>query len=168
MEICRDKKGFYLISEFCKGGELFDRLLAMKSGFTEKDAAHIMKQLLSAIAYLHSKNICHKDLKLENILLNFNDKLSIKVIDFGCSSFFDPEKLMTEVFGTPYYVAPEAVKDRKFNEKCDIWSAGVILYVLLSGRLPFKGINTNDTLTKVCRGKFEFQGKGFSMFKNAR
>jgi calcium-dependent protein kinase len=92
-----------------------------------------MKQILSAVHYLHSKNIAHRDLKPENILYESNKPGAlIKVVDFGTSIAYDPREKMRQRFGTAYYIAPE-VLDKKYDSKCDIWSCGVILYILLCG-----------------------------------
>lgn len=95
--------------------------------------------MLSAVSYCHSKKIVHRDLKPENLLLESNRPDSeIKVIDFGTSRFYDPSRKMNSKFGTPYYIAPEVLK-KSYTEKCDVWSCGVILYILLSGFPPFNG-----------------------------
>jgi calcium-dependent protein kinase len=99
-----------------------------------------MKQVLSAIAYCHSKNIVHRDLKPENLLLDTEGSGTIKVIDFGTSQVFDPSAKMHQTYGTPYYIAPEILAG-EYTEKCDIWSCGVIMYILLCGRPPFDGEN---------------------------
>jgi calcium-dependent protein kinase len=100
-----------------------------------------MKSLLSAISYCHERNIIHRDLKPENILFdNISGKdrnFEIKVIDFGAAVFLDPGQLYNDRFGTVYYVAPEIVKGKGYNNKCDIWSMGVILFALLCGEVPF-------------------------------
>jgi len=129
----QDDKYHYLISEYCTGGELFERIKDV-SPFTEKVAAHYMKQILSAISYCHVNNIVHRDLKPENIL--FDSKLTnsnIKVIDFGASTKFDHNEMMTKRIGTPFYVAPEILLKKPYDEKCDVWSLGVIMYILLCG-----------------------------------
>ena len=100
-----------------------------------------MKQILSAVFYCHSNKIVHRDLKPENILLNGEDLNSgIKIIDFGTSRVYKTGYKMTQRYGTPYYVAPEVI-DQKYTEKCDIWSCGVICYILLAGTPPFNGKN---------------------------
>lgn len=107
-----------------------------------------MKSLLSSIAYCHERNIIHRDLKPENILLdNISDQeLEIKVIDFGAAVFLDPGELHQDRFGTVYYVAPEIVKGKGYNNKCDIWSMGVILFALLCGEVPFFSNKDRETL----------------------
>jgi calcium-dependent protein kinase len=118
-----------------------------------------MRQVLACVNYCHKKNIVHRDLKPENILLEANkDFDQIKIIDFGTSLTFDPEKKLDEKLGTPYYIAPEVLK-KSYNEKCDIWSCGVILFILLSGSPPFNGSNDNAIMQKVKAGKYSMTGK---------
>jgi len=116
-----------------------------------------MKQLLSAVAYCHNKQIVHRDLKPENLLLVKPDSFDIKVIDFGLSRTFTPEKNMYSKMGTPFYIAPEVLK-KKYNEKCDIWSCGVILYILLCGNPPFNGKNDQAIFDSIALGYVSFQG----------
>lgn len=129
-----DKKRYFLVTELCTGGELFDQIIK-KPYYSERDAALVLKQVLMAVAYCHSKNIVHRDLKPENLLLQAEGAGSgsvIKVIDFGTSMKYDPSKKMKQTYGTPYYIAPE-VLEGNYDNKCDIWSCGVIMYILLSG-----------------------------------
>lgn len=113
-----------------------------------------MQQLLEALSYCHANNIVHKDLKPENILLEKkHDIESIKLIDFGTAQKFDPKKKMTTVIGTPYYVAPEVLKG-SYDEKCDIWGAGVIMFVLLSGVPPFNGKDDDEIMRRVAKGEY--------------
>ena len=147
-EYLEDEKRFYIVTEICKGGELFDEIIN-RAKFDEHDAAVVMKQLLSSVNYCHSNNIVHRDLKPENILLEQDRDLEkIKIVDFGTSLMFDPERNMDEKLGTAYYIAPEVIK-KNYNEKCDVWSAGVILYILLSGEPPFNDPKAdNDAIMK--------------------
>lgn len=114
--------------------------------FSERLAFNVMKQLLSAVLYCHERGIVHRDLKTENILIKdvgeFND-VSIKIIDFGVSCKIQPQEKLTMKFGTPYYMAPEVFK-QNYTEKCDIWSCGVILYVILCGYPPFNARNLKE------------------------
>lgn len=151
-EVFQDQKRYYLITELCTGGELFDEI-AKKSNFCEKDAAIIIEQILEAISYCHSKSIVHRDLKPENILTDSKNKNNIKVIDFGTSQKMKPKQKMTEAFGTSYYIAPE-VLTTEYDEKCDCWSIGVIMYILLSGKPPFDGETDKDICKKVKEGKY--------------
>ncbi len=117
-----------------------------------------MKQLLSAVVYCHSKNVVHRDLKPENLLLDSLDKdARLKVIDFGTSQVFDPKKRMTTKIGTPTYIAPE-VLTKSYTEKCDVWSCGVILYVLLSGTQPFTGSSEFEIFQKIRMGVYSMAG----------
>jgi len=156
-EVFEDKKYIYLVTEFCQGGELFDEIIA-RGKFSERDAAHVIKQLLSAIAYCHTRKICHRDLKPENILIDNKETLSIKLIDFGTSQKFEDEEKMELVLGTAYYIAPEVLKG-EYDEKCDVWSIGVILYILLSGEPPFPGGDDKEILRNVIQGKVSFSSK---------
>lgn len=157
-EVFEDSRFLYLIMEECTGGELFDRILDhIQKGkmYSEKDAANIFKQLMSAIAYCHSNQICHRDLKPENMLYSTKEDNSlIKVIDFGLSRIVTEKQMKTKV-GTAYYVSPE-VLNGNYDDRCDIWSAGVILYILLSGEPPFNGPNDNEIYRKICKMHFEF------------
>lgn len=151
-----DSKYLYIVTELIEGGELFDELLRRKK-FTEKDCGMIIKQLLEALTYCHAENIVHKDLKPENILLEKKKDIStIKLIDFGTAQRFDRKKKMTTVIGTPYYVAPEVLKG-SYDEKCDIWGVGVIMFILLSGTPPFNGSDDKQITTAVAKGKYEFK-----------
>jgi len=154
-EVYNDKTNFYIVSEFCQGGELFDAI-SKKGNFSEIEAAKIMKQVLSAVCYSHQNNIVHRDLKPENILLDDKgNDLTIKIIDWGCAKSFKKNEKMTNRDGTPYYIAPE-VLEGNYDEKCDVWSCGVILYIMLCGYPPFDGDNDDEILKKVTIGKFDF------------
>lgn len=137
-EFFQDPKRYFLVTELCTGGELFEKI-SQEQQFSERDAANIIKQVLSAINYCHSRNIVHRDLKPENLLLDKTaENPRVTIIDFGTSGVFDPNKKMSQKYGTPYYIAPEVLK-KSYNQKCDLWSCGVILYILLCGYPPFNG-----------------------------
>ncbi|OMJ88586.1 hypothetical protein SteCoe_9450 [Stentor coeruleus] len=154
-EYYQDEKNYYLITELCSGGELFDRIISHGS-FSEALAANYMKQILSVVAYAHDRHIVHRDLKPENFLLDTTaEDANLKVIDFGTSQFFTPGTSMTSKFGTPYYIAPEVLKCN-YDERCDVWSAGVNMYVLLCGYPPFGGSNDDQILKKIAMGRFSF------------
>lgn len=155
-EFAANKKGYFIISEYIAGGELFDEI-AQRKKFSEVDAAYIMRQLLGAISYCHSRNVIHRDLKPENILINSieDDKINVKIIDFGNALVSPPDKIICEKVGTVYYVAPEILMGN-YTSTCDIWSLGVIMYVLLSGKAPFNGRADKDILNSVVKGKFGF------------
>ena len=154
-EFYQDQKNYYIITEFCSGGELFDRIVTAGS-ISESVAATYMQQILSVLVYLHDRKIAHRDLKPENLLMNHQDAdASIKVIDFGSSHKYVDNEIMTERVGTPYYIAPEILR-HEYTEKCDVWSAGVIMYVLLCGFPPFGGNTDKEILHKVAIGKYSF------------
>jgi calcium-dependent protein kinase len=153
-EFYEDKKNFQIITELCEGGELFD-MIVEKGSFNEDEGAWVMKQLLSAVNYIHTNSICHRDIKPENILLDTKKDNIIKIIDWGTARFFDKSKKMNKISGTPYYIAPEVLFE-KYDEKCDIWSCGIILYIILCGYPPFNGENDSEILAKIKLGKFTF------------
>jgi calcium-dependent protein kinase len=153
-EFYEDKKNFYIITEFCEGGELFDKIVE-KGSFSESEAAGVMKQLLSAVNYIHSNSIVHRDLKPENILLDTKKQNIIKIIDWGTARFYEKNKKMNRISGTPYYIAPEVLNE-KYDEKCDVWSCGVIMYILLCGYPPFNAETDQEILNKIKLGKFTF------------
>ena len=155
-----DEKHLYLVMEECNGGELFQRLAdnaKHNKNYTEKDAAIIMKQILQAVNYLHSHGVCHRDLKPENILFSSMEPNSpIKIIDFGLSKVLnDMNQIMKGEVGTLYYMAPEVLMGN-YDEKCDVWSCGVILYIILSGHPPFYSKNEEKLKQKICSMKFNF------------
>lgn len=159
-EIFEDTRYLYLVMEECSGGELFDRIIEKINAqkmFTEKEAAIMFKQLMSAICYCHGAGICHRDLKPENLLfLGKESDSPMKVIDFGLSRIFGKEdhRMSTKV-GTAYYVSPEVLAGN-YDEKCDIWSAGVILYILLCGDPPFNGASDNEIYRRIAAKKYSF------------
>lgn len=150
-EVYEGDSELYLTQELCKGGDLFDRLDEQPDyHYSEAECARLVKQISSAVAYLHSKGVIHRDLKLENFL--FQDKGSdsdLKMIDFGLSKHFEEGDLQTEKVGTPYSVAPEIILGKGYDEKCDVWSIGVICYLLLCGETPFGGDCADDDLGQV-------------------
>lgn len=150
-EFFQDDKRFYIVTELLTGGELFEKIVNNKN-YNEAIAAKYMKELLSAIAYCHAHNIVHRDLKPENLLFETHaDDSPLKVIDFGTSQFFNQEKKLKSKQGTPYYIAPEVLK-KNYNEKCDLWSCGIIMYILLVGKPPYKGSLEKEILEQVEKG----------------
>ncbi len=158
-EVYENEKYIYLIMELCTGGELFDRITENTENgiqFTEKEAADLFKQMMSAINYCHKNGIVHRDLKPENLLYLNKDKNSpIKVIDFGMSKRFDSKHFMSEKVGTAYYISPEVLQG-KYDEKCDIWSAGVILYIIICGYPCFNGEDDDEIFEAIQKGKIAF------------
>ena len=154
-----DEKYIYLVMEFIGGGELFEKIAQQKNQvFSEDMAAVYMKKLFGALHHMHSQKVVHRDIKPENIMLSSNGEL--KLIDFGLSKRQDGNKKLKTIAGTPYYMAPE-VLDGQYDSKCDTWSLGVLLYVFMSGYLPFQGENRNDVFYKIQNGKFHFNHEEF-------
>merc|ERR1712007_56197 len=160
-ETFEDQRFIYLVLELCTGGELFEHII--NSGhFTEKQAAIVMKDLFRAIYYMHSSHFSHRDLKPENFLfLAKEDKFennTLKVIDFDLACEFTPGQFLKTKAGTPWYVAPQVLAG-KYNELADVWSLGVIMFVLLCGYPPFYGDTDADVLAKVRLGSYTFNPK---------
>ncbi len=147
IEYAQDETHLYIVTEFCQGGSLFDKIV--KQGrFTEKQCQRIIGQILAGLAYCHEKKIVHRDIKPENLLFESSSENSpIKIIDFGVSTNFSSEFLYQKC-GSAYYVAPEILKGG-YNEKCDIWSLGIIFYIMITGRPLVEGNNQIDILKKI-------------------
>jgi len=150
-EVYEGDSELYLTQELCKGGDLFDRLDEQPDyHYSEAECARLVKQISSAVAYLHAKGVIHRDLKLENFLFQDEGKDSeLKMIDFGLSKHFQEGDTQTEKVGTPYTVAPEVILGKGYDERCDVWSLGVICYLLLCGETPFGGACEGDDLGQV-------------------
>jgi len=150
----------FLVLEYCEGGELFHYIIEKKF-LSEEVAAFIMKQLFSALEYLHGKSISHRDIKPENFMLYKKDDMTcIKMIDFGLSKDYSEKQTMTTMSGSPYYIAPEVFL-QKYNQKIDIWSMGVVLYIMLSGKVPFPGRTEPEIIHNVIKGEFHFNHPAF-------
>ncbi|EAK90225.1 calcium/calmodulin-dependent protein kinase with a kinase domain and 4 calmodulin like EF hands [Cryptosporidium parvum Iowa II] len=157
-ETFEDNTDIYLVMELCTGGELFERVVH-KRVFRESDAARIMKDVLSAVAYCHKLNVAHRDLKPENFLfLTDSPDSPLKLIDFGLAARFKPGKMMRTKVGTPYYVSPQ-VLEGLYGPECDEWSAGVMMYVLLCGYPPFSAPTDSEVMLKIREGTFTFPEK---------
>lgn len=162
-EFFNTPEGYFLITEFCTGGELFQEV-SDKAPFSENIAAHIMYQIFSAVNYCHNLHIIHRDLKPENILvesINPGGTYNLKIIDFGTAKIYEKNKAEKKIIGSSYYIAPE-VLNKDYNEKCDVWSCGVILYILLSGRAPFSGDSDNAILNKIKKGTYDLKRSPFN------
>lgn len=154
-EYYQDEMNYYIITEFCSGGELFERILN-QGCISESVAAEYMRQIFSILIYLQERGVVHRDLKPENFLLSGPEETAyLKLIDFGSSQFCTPGEIMTSKVGTPYYIPPEVLR-KHYNYKCDLWSAGVLMFILLCGYPPFGGNTDQEILKKVSIGRFSF------------
>lgn len=166
-ETCEDRMQLHLVMELCEGRELFHRIVD-EGHFTEKDAAATARQMLSAVFYMHSNGFCHRDLKPENFMFMSDgpiDKSVLKLIDFGLAASFRQRgrsvpcgthsEMMVEMAGSPYYVSPQVLQGR-YTNACDIWSCGVILFVMLCGHTPFSGKHQKEVLCKIKLGVYSF------------
>ena len=160
-EYFEDELNYYIVMEYCKGGDLFDRLETIHN-FQEDQAVKIMQQIFSVLSYMHSKNVIHRDIKLENLLLIDEENFMIKVIDFNIAILKKKSKL-TKMTGTPSYMAPEVIRGN-YNEKCDLWSCGVVLYLLLTGDFPFDAEFHDQLLSKILDAKLSFDNPIWTTF----
>jgi len=156
-EIYETKENLYLVMELATGGELFDTIL-QRGHLSEREASRIIREVTEAVDYLHSKMIVHRDLKPENLLLANSDIDSpVKLADFGLSRVLDDEEaiLITDC-GTPNYVAPEVLLGEGYGMEVDVWSIGVIAYILLCGYAPFDGRTIRELFDAIVVGAFRF------------
>lgn len=155
LETFEDKNKVYLVMELVTGGELFDRIVE-KGSYTEKDAADLIRQVLEAVDYMHEQGVVHRDLKPENLLYYSQDEDSkIMISDFGLSKIED-SGIMATACGTPGYVAPEVLAQKPYGKAVDVWSIGVIAYILLCGYPPFYDENDANLFAQILKGEFEF------------
>ncbi|XVE56212.1 hypothetical protein DITRI_Ditri03aG0219700 [Diplodiscus trichospermus] len=153
-----DKHNLHLVMELCSGGELFDRIIA-KGSYSERQAASIGRQIVNVVHVCHFMGVMHRDLKPENFLLVSKDENSpIKATDFGLSVFIEEGRMSKDLVGSAYYVAPEVLQ-RKYGKEIDVWSAGVILYILLSGVPPFWGETEKEIFKAVLEGNFDLKSQ---------
>ncbi|ETW06233.1 CAMK/CAMK1 protein kinase, variant 1 [Aphanomyces invadans] len=154
-EVYTEAQYYYLVTEFMEGGELFDRIVE-KTFYTEKEARDLVQVLLGAIKYCHDQNVVHRDLKPENLLLTSkDDDAYIKIGDFGFAKQ-DMKAGLTTACGTPGYVAPEILKGESYGKSVDIWSIGVITFILLCGYPPFHDENQKRLFTAIKLGQYKF------------
>ncbi|OWY98090.1 CAMK/CDPK protein kinase [Phytophthora megakarya] len=162
-----DKEHMYMIMQLCKGKELYEHLYQEHRQFSENDVRKIIRALLRALAFLHSNFITHRDLKLENLLLeNAENPGSVRLCDFGLSTRFKRGEKLEKPLGTIDYVAPE-VLDGDYNEKCDLWSVGVICFELLTGVSPFHAATIDETMGNIYDGVLIFENDVWSKFSPA-
>ncbi|KAK6294398.1 hypothetical protein J4Q44_G00352280 [Coregonus suidteri] len=174
-EVFETQKRMYLVTELCEGGELKE-LLQKNTRFTEEETRHIISSLAEAIVYLHKKDIVHRDLKLENILVKSyhhgidNDMINIKVTDFGLSvkkGGVGSENMLKATCGTPIYMAPEVINAHEYSQQCDVWSIGVIMYMLLCGEPPFIASSEERLFEMIKKGELNFDGPVWDTISDA-
>ena len=147
----------YIVTEYIEGGTLGNYLKKKKFNFSERQATSIMSQIASGVKYLHQYGIVHRDLKPDNIMITQQNEYGvIKIMDFGLSKIVSPNEKMVDGYGTLSYVAPEVLLRTPYNKEVDIWSLGVILFYMLSGRLPFRGSKEQEVAEKIVYEELEF------------
>lgn len=161
----------HLVLEMMSGGELFD-IIADKGRLSEQQASQVMRDIITGVEYLHGKDVVHCDIKPENILCKKKNDwpIQVKLCDFGLSNFIDrvvansngSDNTMKSTIGTPGYVAPEVVKREAYGPPVDLWSCGVVLYVMLSGRMPFYGRNDVEILSRTAKAQYSFPEREWS------
>uniref|UniRef100_A0A7C8YRZ0 non-specific serine/threonine protein kinase n=1 Tax=Opuntia streptacantha TaxID=393608 RepID=A0A7C8YRZ0_OPUST len=161
-----DSNNLYVVMELCLGGELFDRIVA-KGIFSEREAAVIFRQIVNVVYVCHFMGVMHRDLKPENFLLVSKEANSpLKITDFGLSVFIEEGKVYKELVGSAYYVAPEVLQ-RHYGKEIDVWSAGVILYILLSGVPPFYAETEAGIFEDIKKGKLDLESKPWHSISGA-
>ncbi|CAH1959688.1 unnamed protein product [Acanthoscelides obtectus] len=162
-------KEMVMVMEYISGGELFERVVADDFTLTEKDCILFMRQICEGVAYMHRQQVVHLDLKPENIMCHTRTSHEIKIIDFGLSQKIDPNKPIRVLFGTPEFIPPEIINYEPIGVESDMWSIGVICYVLLSGLSPFMGDNDSETFANITRAYYDFEDEAFcTVSQNAR
>ncbi|ORX46283.1 Pkinase-domain-containing protein [Hesseltinella vesiculosa] len=147
----------YIITDLALGGELFQQLLS-KGSYTEKDAAHLVTQILNGVAYLHDHDIIHRDIKPENLLFQTTaTDANLMITDFGLSKILKHhDDILMTACGTPGYVSPEVLLQKGYNKPADLWSVGVITYILLVGYTPFYGADQSELFASIMKGEYDF------------
>eukprot|EP01029_Cantina_marsupialis_P016791 TRINITY_DN3763_c0_g1_i1.p1 TRINITY_DN3763_c0_g1~~TRINITY_DN3763_c0_g1_i1.p1 ORF type:complete len:738 (-),score=148.78 TRINITY_DN3763_c0_g1_i1:1043-3256(-) len=154
VDVFESRQHLYIVTELLRGGELFDRIVG-RSRFSEREAHTVLLPLIEGVAYMHDLGIVHRDIKPENILCG-DDLSQIKIADFGLSKICTPEQTMNLPCGTLSYVAPEVLMMKGYDNEADLWSVGVIMYLLLEGHLPFDGRSKHEVIQKTMNSKLLF------------
>lgn len=166
IEIFDEEDCIYLVLELLGGGELFDRIVE-KENYSEKEAAETVRPIVDAIRYCHSLGIIHRDLKPENLLyMTPSDNSIIKITDFGLARFVENE-MATTACGTPNYVAPEIITGKGYSKEVDLWSIGVIIYIMLCGFPPFYDDNNQQLFALISKGSFDFPSPYWDNISNS-
>ncbi|KAB0796878.1 hypothetical protein PPYR_10939 [Photinus pyralis] len=165
----QSQREMVLLMEYISGGELFERVVADDFTLTERDCILFMRQICEGVAYMHQQNIVHLDLKPENIMCSTRTSHEIKIIDFGLAQRLNPQIPIRVLFGTPEFVSPEIINYEPIGTNSDMWSIGIICYVLLSGLSPFMGDNDAETFANITRADYDFNDEAFdTVSQNAR
>ncbi|OWM90449.1 calcium-dependent protein kinase 10-like isoform X1 [Punica granatum] len=160
-----DNENVHIVEELCEGGELFDRIVA-RGHYSERAAASVARTIAEVVRMCHANGVMHRDLKPENFLFaNKKENAALKAIDFGLSVFFKPGERFSEIVGSPYYMAPEVLK-RNYGPEVDVWSAGVILYILLCGVPPFWAETEQGVALAILRGVIDFKREPWPQVSN--
>lgn len=155
LDVFEDRTHVYLVMELVTGGELFDRIVE-KGSYTEKDASKLIRQVLEAVDFMHDKGVVHRDLKPENLLYySPAEDSKIMISDFGLSKT-EESGAMATACGTPGYVAPEVLAQKPYGKEVDVWSIGVIAYILLCGYPPFYDENDSELFRQILKAEYEF------------
>ena len=157
IDFFEEKDCYFLVMELMSGGDLFDRI-GKKKTYSEEDARELSIKMLKAMAYCHAHKIAHCDMKPKNLLLMSEDNDSyIKLADFGFAARCYTHKCLTKQCGTPFFVSPEILMRQPYDQQSDLWSVGCIIFLLLSGNLPFMGRSQKELFRKIVSGKYEFK-----------
>ncbi|XP_008785247.1 phosphoenolpyruvate carboxylase kinase 2-like [Phoenix dactylifera] len=157
--VYEDEAWLHVVMELCPGPDLFDRISGREAPLAETEAAAVMAPLMEAVAVCHRRGVAHRDIKPDNVLFDGCGRL--KLADFGSAECFGDGRPMRGLVGTPYYLAPEVVAGRDYDEKVDVWSAGVVLYIMLSGMPPFYGDTAVEIFEAVLRANLRFPTRIF-------
>ncbi|KAH3763828.1 myosin light chain kinase [Pelomyxa schiedti] len=159
-DVFETEESVFMIIELVTGGELWQSIVS-RGSLSEEEARHVLRQVLEAVDYMHSNGIIHRDLKPENLLCVDSTGLNVKITDFGLATDSVMEPSVVTPCGTPSYVAPEVFQGGEYDNKCDVWSTGVLLYVMLSGYMPFDADSLDETLRRILSGKLYFPANLF-------
>ncbi|CAI5528938.1 unnamed protein product [Closterium sp. Naga37s-1] len=161
-----DKHSVHIVMELCAGGELFDRIIA-RGHYSERAAATLIRTVVSVVEYCHANGVMHRDLKPENFLLaSKKEDAPLKATDFGLSIFYKPGETFSDIVGSAYYVAPEVLR-RKYGPEADVWSCGVILYILLCGVPPFWAESEQGIFDAVLKGHIDFSSDPWPLISSS-
>lgn len=161
LEILEDPVNYYLCSEYAEGNSLL-AFISSRRLISEAHAAEVMYQVLSAVAYCHSKGVVHRDIRPEHIVVQTGiDRWNLKLADFGCATMLDPHRQLTGVMGSTFFLAPEVIRG-SYNEKCDLWSCGILMFLLLTGNYPYGGQSEKEAMQALMNDRTDIKITGIS------